>query len=112
MLTRQQQGKQSSQSRTTSAAAAANDRNSPNANDAAVTQEIQSSIKEVTSAIVHFVNDQSNRVTSTNSRSRSTSPSSKYVFMSILNFNVSCLPYLKNDFSFFFSNSIFVEIAG
>ncbi|XP_037910139.1 uncharacterized protein LOC119650960 isoform X3 [Hermetia illucens] len=39
-----------------------------------VTPEIQSSIKEVTSAIVHYVNDQTNR---TSSRSRSTSPSSR-----------------------------------
>nr|XP_029708460.1 LOW QUALITY PROTEIN: uncharacterized protein LOC109427628 [Aedes albopictus] len=38
-----------------------------------VTPEIQSSIKEVTSAIVHYVNDQANR----HSRSRSTSPSQR-----------------------------------
>ncbi|XP_062547808.1 uncharacterized protein LOC134213159 isoform X2 [Armigeres subalbatus] len=38
-----------------------------------VTPEIQSSIKEVTSAIVHYVNDQTNR----HSRSRSTSPSQR-----------------------------------
>ena len=37
------------------------------------TQEIQSSIKEVTSAIVHYVNDQTNR----GSRSRSVSPSQR-----------------------------------
>ncbi|KAJ6632892.1 Apical junction component 1 like, partial [Pseudolycoriella hygida] len=39
----------------------------------AVTPEIQSSIKEVTSAIVHFVNDQADRA----SRSRSTSPTTR-----------------------------------
>ncbi len=39
----------------------------------AVTPEIQSSIKEVTSAIVHFVNDQADRT----SRSRSTSPTAR-----------------------------------
>lgn len=74
MLTRQQGKQQSSQSnandKVAHAAKALNE--SP-----AVTQEIQSSIKEVTSAIVHFVNDQSNRATSSNARSRSTSPSSK-----------------------------------
>lgn len=37
-----------------------------------VTPEIQSSIKEVTSAIVHYVNDQTNQ-----QRSRSTSPNSR-----------------------------------
>ena len=37
------------------------------------TPEIQSSIKEVTSAIVHYVNDQTNR----GSRSRSVSPSAR-----------------------------------
>lgn len=37
------------------------------------THEIQSSIKEVTSAIVHYVNDQTNR----GSRSRSVSPSTR-----------------------------------
>lgn len=37
------------------------------------TPEIQSSIKEVTSAIVHYVNDQTNR----GSRSRSVSPSTR-----------------------------------
>lgn len=42
----------------------------------AVTPEIQSSIKEVTSAIVHFVNDQTQRTS--NSRSRSTSPTTRY----------------------------------
>ncbi|KAL9706286.1 hypothetical protein quinque_009804 [Culex quinquefasciatus] len=41
--------------------------------DPVVTPEIQSSIKEVTSAIVHYVNDQTNR----HSRSRSTSPSQR-----------------------------------
>lgn len=74
MLTRQQGKQQSSQSnandKVANAVKALNE--SP-----AVTKEIQSSIKEVTSAIVHFVNDQSNRATSSNSRSRSTSPSSK-----------------------------------
>lgn len=57
-----------------------NDKNSLSAkpsSEPAVTPEIQSSIKEVTSAIVHFVNDQNNRATSSNSRSRSTSPSSR-----------------------------------
>ncbi|XP_055848854.1 uncharacterized protein LOC129913906 isoform X2 [Episyrphus balteatus] len=39
-----------------------------------VTPEIQTSIKEVTSAIVHYVNDQTNR---TNQRSRSASPNSR-----------------------------------
>ena len=39
------------------------------------TPEIQSSIKEVTSAIVHYVNDQTNR----GSRSRSFSPSTRLV---------------------------------
>lgn len=38
------------------------------------TPEIQSSIKEVTSAIVHYVNDQTNR----GSRSRSVSPSTRF----------------------------------
>lgn len=38
------------------------------------TPEIQSSIKEVTSAIVHYVNDQTNR----GSRSRSVSPSARF----------------------------------
>lgn len=38
------------------------------------TPEIQSSIKEVTSAIVHYVNDQTNR----GSRSRSVSPSTRW----------------------------------
>lgn len=42
----------------------------------AVTPEIQSSIKEVTSAIVHYVNDQTSRHTP---RSRSVSPSQRYV---------------------------------
>ena len=42
------------------------------------TQEIQSSIKEVTSAIVHYVNDQ-NR----GSRSRSVSPSQRWVLCKI-----------------------------
>ena len=37
-----------------------------------VTPEIQTSIKEVTSAIVHYVNDQTNQ-----QRSRSTSPNSR-----------------------------------
>lgn len=38
--------------------------------------DIQSSIKEVSSAIVHFVNDKNNRIpSSAESRSRSTSPS-------------------------------------
>lgn len=41
----------------------------------AVTPEIQSSIKEVTSAIVHFVNDHTRP---SNSRSRSTSPTTRY----------------------------------
>lgn len=41
----------------------------------AVTPEIQSSIKEVTSAIVHYVNDQNYRTS--NSRSRSTSPTAR-----------------------------------
>lgn len=41
------------------------------------TPEIQSSIKEVTSAIVHFVNDHNNPAPSSNSRSRSASPSSR-----------------------------------
>lgn len=62
--------------------APSNDKNSLNVkktNEPAVSPEIQSSIKEVTSAIVHFVNDQNNRATTANSRSRSTSPSSKYV---------------------------------
>ncbi|KAL9876015.1 uncharacterized protein ACN2A1_012826 isoform 3-T8 [Glossina fuscipes fuscipes] len=39
-----------------------------------VTPEIQTSIKEVTSAIVHYVNDQTNQ-----QRSRSTSPNSSYL---------------------------------
>lgn len=39
----------------------------------AETPEIQSSIKEVTSAIVHYVNDQTNR----SSRSRSASPNTR-----------------------------------
>jgi hypothetical protein len=42
------------------------------------TPEIQSSIKEVTSAIVHYVNDQTNR----GSRSRSVSPSTRFVLTS------------------------------
>ncbi|XP_052868730.1 uncharacterized protein LOC128274542 [Anopheles cruzii] len=42
-------------------------------NESVVTPEIQSSIIEVTSAIVHYVNDQTNR----HSRSRSTSPSQR-----------------------------------
>lgn len=42
----------------------------------AETPEIQSSIKEVTSAIVHYVNDQTNR----SSRSRSASPNTRLVF--------------------------------
>lgn len=41
------------------------------------TQEIQSSIKEVTSAIVHYVNDQTNR----GSHSRSVSPSTRYLLI-------------------------------
>lgn len=56
---------------------------SAKATEPAVTPEIQSSIKEVTSAIVHFVNDQNNRATSSNSRSRSASPSSRYNFFEI-----------------------------
>lgn len=70
--TKQQQQQQNQQS---------TDKNSLSAKAAtepAVTPEIQSSIKEVTSAIVHFVNDKSNRATSSNSRSRSTSPSQRY----------------------------------
>lgn len=43
----------------------------------AVTPEIQSSIKEVTSAIVHYVNDQTSRNNAP--RSRSASPSQRYV---------------------------------
>lgn len=43
----------------------------------AVTPEIQSSIKEVTSAIVHFVNDHTRP---SNSRSRSTSPTTRYAY--------------------------------
>lgn len=38
-------------------------------NEHVVTPEIQSSIKEVTSAIVHFVNDQNNRAGASNSHS-------------------------------------------
>lgn len=41
------------------------------------TPEIQSSIKEVTSAIVHYVNDQTNR----GSRSRSVSPSTRFALL-------------------------------
>ena len=44
------------------------------------TPEIQSSIKEVTSAIVHYVNDQTNR----GSRSRSVSPSTRFETVTIL----------------------------
>lgn len=74
MLTRQQGKQQSSQSMAKDKATheAKAEHEPPT-----VTPEIQSSIKEVTSAIVHFVNDQSNRATSSNSRSRSTSPSSR-----------------------------------
>lgn len=70
MLTRQQSPHQTAAKDKTM-------RDAKDANEPAETQEIQSSIKEVTSAIVHFVNDQNNRTTSSNSRSRSTSPSSK-----------------------------------
>ncbi|XP_050076369.1 uncharacterized protein LOC126563730 isoform X4 [Anopheles maculipalpis] len=45
----------------------------PQKEESVVTPEIQSSIIEVTSAIVHYVNDQTNR----HSRSRSTSPSQR-----------------------------------
>ncbi|XP_053677228.1 uncharacterized protein LOC128727350 [Anopheles nili] len=45
----------------------------PEKDESVVTPEIQSSIIEVTSAIVHYVNDQTNR----HSRSRSTSPSQR-----------------------------------
>ncbi|XP_050100186.1 uncharacterized protein LOC126580900 isoform X4 [Anopheles aquasalis] len=45
----------------------------PTKDESVVTPEIQSSIIEVTSAIVHYVNDQTNR----HSRSRSTSPSQR-----------------------------------
>lgn len=45
--------------------------------DSAGTPDIQSSIKEVSSAIVHFVNDKNNRIPSADTRSRSTSPSSR-----------------------------------
>lgn len=42
-----------------------------------ITPEIQSSIKEVTSAIVHHFDDHNNPAHSGNSRSRSVSPSSR-----------------------------------
>ncbi|EDV33646.2 uncharacterized protein Dana_GF13900, isoform A [Drosophila ananassae] len=46
-------------------------------NQPPVTSEIQSSIKEVTSAIVHYVNDQQQQQKSEQQRSRSTSPNSR-----------------------------------
>lgn len=72
MLSRQQTKQQQTQSNNTNSLSA------KAANEPAVSPEIQTSIKEVTSAIVHYVNDQTNRTTTNNSRSRSASPS-KYV---------------------------------
>ncbi|XP_055300136.1 uncharacterized protein LOC129567351 isoform X2 [Sitodiplosis mosellana] len=74
MLSRQQTKQQQQQQQQTQS----NNTNSLSAKTAtepAVSPEIQTSIKEVTSAIVHYVNDQTNR--SGNSRSRSASPSSR-----------------------------------
>lgn len=69
--TKQQQQQQQTQSNNTNSLSA------KTATEPAVSPEIQTSIKEVTSAIVHFVNDQNNRAASGNSRSRSASPSSR-----------------------------------
>lgn len=107
MLTRQQGKQQSSQSSATDKAA----QGAPVANESpAVTQEIQSSIKEVTSAIVHFVNDQSNRAASSNSRSRSTSPSSKWVKSP--NYFSEFTIHAFNGIFFFFVFPIISEIVG
>lgn len=68
-----------------------------------VTPEIQSSIKEVTSAIVHFVNDQNNRAGTSNSQSRSMSPTSRYVYLK------PCA--IRNDITEMCSRIIFVFIS-
>lgn len=72
MLSRQQSKQQpQTQSNNTNSLSA------KTATEPAVSPEIQTSIKEVTSAIVHYVNDTNNRTASGNSRSRSASPSSR-----------------------------------
>ncbi|XP_031624183.1 probable serine/threonine-protein kinase DDB_G0282963 isoform X2 [Contarinia nasturtii] len=76
MLSRQQTKQQpQTQSNNTNALSA------KTATEPAVSPEIQTSIKEVTSAIVHYVNDTNNRTTSGNSRSRSASPSSRHCWL-------------------------------
>lgn len=72
MLSRQQAKQQQTQSNNTT-----NSLSAKTATEQAVSPEIQTSIKEVTSAIVHYVNDTNNRNASGNSRSRSASPSSR-----------------------------------
>lgn len=73
MLSRQQTKQQQQQTQSNNG----NSLSAKTATEPAVSPEIQTSIKEVTSAIVHYVNDQNNRAASGNSRSRSASPSSR-----------------------------------